>query len=52
MVAVNAFVALFARELKLAARAKTEWLMPPLFFVIVVTLFGFGVRPNDPQLAA
>src|SRR3546814_6005378 len=29
-----------------------EWLMPPLFFVIVVTLFGFGVRPNDPQLAA
>lgn len=49
---MNAFVALFARELKLAARAKTEWLMPPLFFVIVVTLFGFGVRPNDPQLAA
>lgn len=48
---MSAFVALFARELKLAARAKTEWLMPPLFFVIVVTLFGFGVRPNDPQLA-
>src|SRR3546814_7100886 len=49
---MSAFIALFARELKLAARARTEWLMPPLFFVIVVTLFGFGVRPNDPPLAA
>jgi len=49
---VNAFLAIFARELKLAARAKAEWLMPPLFFVIVVTLFGFGAKPNDPQLAA
>lgn len=49
---MNAFLAIFARELKLAARAKAEWLMPPLFFVIVVTLFGFGAKPNDPQLAA
>nr|WP_206370395.1 heme exporter protein CcmB [Solimonas marina] len=44
--------ALFARELRLAARAKTEWLMPPLFFVIVVTVFSFGAKPNDPQLAS
>jgi heme exporter protein B len=49
---MSALLAIFTRELRLAARAKTEWLMPPLFFVIVVTLFSFGARPNDPQLAA
>ena len=49
---MRALLAIFARELRLAARARTEWLMPPLFFVIVVTLFGFGAKPNDPQLAA
>lgn len=47
-----AAVALFARELRIAARSRTEWLMPPLFFVIVVTLFTFGTEPNDPRLAA
>lgn len=49
---MSALRALFIRELRLAARAKTEWLMPPLFFVIVVTVFSFGTRPNDPQLAS
>lgn len=49
---MRALAAIFARELRLAARAKAEWLMPPLFFVIVVTVFSFGARPNDPQLAA
>ena len=49
---MRALLAIFARELRLAARARTEWLMPPLFFVIVVTLFGFGAKPNDPKLAA
>ncbi|WP_028006991.1 heme exporter protein CcmB [Solimonas flava] len=49
---MKALAAIFARELRLAARAKAEWLMPPLFFVIVVTVFSFGTRPNDPQLAA
>ena len=49
---IGAFAAVLRRELRLAARAKTEWLMPPLFFVIVVTLFGLGAKPNDPQLAA
>lgn len=48
---MRALAAIFARELRLAARAKAEWLMPPLFFVIVVTVFSFGARPNDPQLA-
>ncbi len=37
--------------MRLAARARTEWLMPPFFFVVVVTLFGLGARPNDPLLA-
>ena len=45
------FTSVLRRELRLAASAKTEWLMPLLFYVIVVTLFGLGARPNDPQLA-
>lgn len=44
--------AVFLRELRLAARARTEWLMPPFFLVIVVTLFGLGAEPNDPRLVA
>lgn len=49
---MRAFQGALRRELQLAARQKIDWLMPPLFFVIVVTLFGLGSRPNDPQLAA
>lgn len=48
---MSVFLATLARELRIAARHKTEWLMPPLFFAIVVTLFAFGGRPDDPQLA-
>ncbi|TXH03491.1 MAG: heme exporter protein CcmB [Nevskiaceae bacterium] len=48
---IGAFTAVLRRELRLAARARAEWLMPPLFFVIVVTLFGLGAKPNDPLLA-
>ena len=47
---IGTFFSVLRRELRLAARAKTEWLMPPLFFIIVVTLFGLGAKPNDPQL--
>jgi heme exporter protein B len=47
----NAFIAMLHRELRLAARAKIEWLMPPLFYGLVVMLFGLGAKPNDPQLA-
>jgi heme exporter protein B len=49
---MNLVFALLRRELRLAARARTEWLMPPFFFIVVVTLFGLGAKPNDPQLAA
>ena len=49
---INAFIAVLRRELRLAARAKIEWLMPPLFYGLVVMLFGLGAKPNDPQLAA
>lgn len=44
--------AVLRRELQLAARAKTEWLMPPFFLVVVVTLFGLGGEANDPKLVA
>jgi len=47
---MRAFVATLRRECWLAARSKADWLMPPLFFVIVVTLFGLGAKPNDPAL--
>lgn len=40
------------RELQLAARSRMEYLLPPLFYVLVVTLFGLGAKPNDPALAA
>lgn len=49
---MQVFVATLRRELRLAARQKADWLLPPLFYAIVVTLFGLGSRPNDPQLAA
>lgn len=48
---ITIFAAVLRRELRLAATAKTEWLMPLFFYVIVVTLFGLGAKPNDPQLA-
>ncbi|MGH8462316.1 MAG: heme exporter protein CcmB [Stenotrophobium sp.] len=45
------FLAVLRRELRLAASAKIEWLMPLLFYALVVLLFGLGARPNDPELA-
>ena len=45
------FLAVIRRELRLAASAKIEWLMPLLFYALVVLLFGLGARPNDPELA-
>lgn len=48
----SAFRATLTREMRIAARHKAEWLMPPLFFAIVVTLFALGAKPGDPQLAA
>ena len=49
---MNALVALLRREWRLASRARSDWLMPPFFLVVVVTLFGLGAEPNDPRLAA
>lgn len=46
------FIAGLRRELRLALRHKGDWLLPPLFYLIVVTLFALGSKPNDPQLAA
>lgn len=49
---MSAFLATLSRELRIAARNKASFLMPPLFFAIVVTLFALGGKPDDPQLAA
>ncbi|MFP5306591.1 MAG: heme exporter protein CcmB [Gammaproteobacteria bacterium] len=49
---MSAAWAILRRELQLAARTKTDWLMPPFFLVVVVTLFGLGAEANDPRLAA
>lgn len=48
---LRALFSVLARELRLAARSRAEWLMPPVFLALVVTLFGLGARPNDPALA-
>ena len=39
------------REFALAARSRMDWLLPPLFYVVIVTLFSLGSKPDDPQLA-
>lgn len=49
---MSALLAVFLREWRLALRSRMDWLLPLLFFVMVVTLFGLGARPNDPVLAA
>lgn len=49
---MSALLATVARELRVAVRHKASFLMPPLFFAIVVTLFALGAKPGDPQLAA
>ena len=48
---MSAVAALLRREAWLAARSRSDWLMPPFFLVVVVTLFGLGAEPNDPRLA-
>ncbi|HXH02392.1 MAG TPA: heme exporter protein CcmB [Candidatus Competibacteraceae bacterium] len=46
-----AFLGLLARDLRLGVRKRAELINPPLFFVLVVTLFPLGVGPG-PQLLA
>lgn len=48
---MKVFAAVLRREFALALASKMDWLLPLLFFVLVVTLFGLGARPNDPALA-
>ena len=48
---MNAALGVLTRELRLALRSRMDWLLPLLFFVMVVMLFGLGARPNDPVLA-
>jgi heme exporter protein B len=49
---IAAFAVSLRREWRLAMRQKGDWLMPPLFYLIVITLFALGGKPNDPHIAA
>lgn len=45
---MNAFAAVYARDLRLALRRRVEALLPVVFFVVAVSLFPVGVGP-EPQ---
>ncbi len=45
-----ALIAVFKRELLLAARRPAEWAQPLAFYAIVGLLFPLGVEPLDPAL--
>lgn len=45
---MSAWAAIFLRDLRLAARRRTESLLPVVFFVVAVSLFPLGVGP-EPQ---
>lgn len=47
---IKAYICVLRRELRLASHTKMEWLMPLLFYGLVILLFGLGAKPNDPQL--
>jgi heme exporter protein B len=47
---VSAALAVFKRELLLAARRPSEWAQPLVFYVIVAVLFPLGVEVHDPAL--
>jgi len=47
---MQAFAAVLARELRLAARRRAEWALPLVFYAIVATLFALGASPNAPWL--
>jgi len=47
---MEAFVAVLARELRLAARRRAEWALPLVFYAVVATLFALGASPNAPWL--
>ncbi len=47
---MEAFLAVMARELRLAARRRAEWALPLVFYAVVATLFALGASPNAPWL--
>ncbi len=49
---MDAFIAVLGRELRIAARRRSEWAQPLLFYAIVATLFALGAAPNAPWLKA
>jgi heme exporter protein B len=46
----RAFVAMLARELRLALRRRSEWVQPLVFYAVVATLFALGAAPSAPWL--
>ena len=47
---MSAFVAVLARDLRLAARRRIEALLPIAFFTVAVSLFPLGVGPEAQML--
>ena len=47
---INAFYAVLRRDLMVAARRRSDWLNPLVFYVIVVTLFPLGIGPDGDLL--
>jgi heme exporter protein B len=47
---MRAFVAVLARELRLALRQRADWAQPLVFYAVVATLFALGAAPNAPWL--
>lgn len=46
----RAFLAMLARELRLALRRRSEWAQPLVFYAVVATLFALGAAPSAPWL--
>ena len=47
---LDAFYAVLRRDLMVAARSRSDWLNPLVFYVIVVTLFPLGIGPDGELL--
>jgi heme exporter protein B len=46
----RAFLAMLARELRVALRRRSEWAQPLVFYAVVATLFALGAAPGAPWL--
>ncbi|MBT4357240.1 MAG: heme exporter protein CcmB, partial [Proteobacteria bacterium] len=49
---IHAFQAVIKRDIRLAIRQPSEIAQPVVFFIIVVSVFPFGVGSNPDQLTA